>query len=98
MLRGVKEKPVLSNEELEEAVLQSIKENKKAVVLLDGLLFIKNSTAFENMLNLMEHIKDKIATKEAIFIASVNTDVLAKEQREQLENEFVKIDGWRKGE
>jgi len=74
------------------------KENKKAVVLLDGLLFIKNSTAFENMLNLMEHIKDKIATKEAIFIASVNTDVLAKEQREQLENEFVKIDGWRKGE
>jgi hypothetical protein len=72
-----------------------ISRNEKSIILLEGISFIIANTSFTRTFNLLEYLKDSIAVGSSIIIVPMNTDVIDKKQREQLESEFIILDGWR---
>lgn len=64
------------------------------VVLFDAFLFVMKNTSFDRAIYLLDHMKDKISTKDGIILVPVDTDTLTPEQKEQLETEFSIIHGW----
>jgi len=70
-----------------------LKENNP-VVFFDSFLFIMKNTSFDRAIYLLDHMKDKISTKDGIILVSIDTDTLTPEQKEQLETEFSIVHGW----
>ncbi|MBI3036414.1 DUF853 family protein, partial [Candidatus Woesearchaeota archaeon] len=65
-----------------------ISKNGSGAIMIDGMLLIISYAGFEQAYNLMQRIKDAIAAKKITCIIPINLEVLNKEQKKKLAEEF----------
>lgn len=70
-----------------------ISRNSTGAVMIDGIVLIINYAGFDQAYNLLLRLKDAISSKRFICAIPVNLDVLSKEQRKKLTDEFKTLGG-----
>ncbi len=68
-------------------------EHEKSAILLDGLSFLSLNCGFNQIMLLLQYVKDKVSTRRGIFIVPINTSTLSKKEIEQMAEEITILDG-----
>jgi len=77
------------------AIDKAIVDNPRSAIIVDGLSFLHLNAGFNQVMLLLQYIKDRISAAQSIFIAPLNSKALSKLEIEQIAEEMKILDGRR---
>ncbi|NQV08838.1 DUF835 domain-containing protein [Candidatus Woesearchaeota archaeon] len=80
-------------EEIYNMIEEFVDINDRSVIILDGLYYLIVNSSFEQVLLLLQYLKDKISTTNSILIAPMDLGVLDRKQGVMISKELVVING-----
>jgi PAS domain S-box-containing protein len=84
-------KTILSSDDLKKKIINFLNENKKSLIFIDRLDYLISLNSFEKVIQTLYEINDIIREKKSIIIIRLNYELLDKNNKISIEQEFEKI-------
>lgn len=85
---GSKELPVTDLSKIASKVQEFMAQNRKSIVLLDGIESMINNTSFNSVLKMIENLKDYVSENQGILLVTLDFDILEERQKSYILKEF----------